>query len=72
MSSSFTPSGAERYEIRFQSLFHTGRAVSFPCDRQGRVQVEGLSDRARKCYEQARSRVGSEYATPAIVPSDLH
>ena len=25
------------YEIRFQSLFHEGRALSFPCDAQGRV-----------------------------------
>ena len=24
-----------RYELRFQSLFHSGRALSFPCDRQG-------------------------------------
>ena len=28
------------YEIRFQSLFKEGRALSFPCDRDGRFDLE--------------------------------
>ena len=27
------------YELRFQSLFHQGRAMSFPCDEIGRAHV---------------------------------
>ena len=54
------------YEIRFQSLFHEGRALSFPCDAQGRVELDGLSDRARENYLYARAVVGRDYAYPSI------
>ena len=56
------------YEIRFQSLFQEGRALSFPCDAEGHVQMDALSDRARDNYLYARAVVGREYATPAVAP----
>ncbi|SHM64389.1 hypothetical protein [Rhizobacter sp. OV335] len=61
-----------RYEIRFQSLFNEGRALAFPCDADGHVQMDALSDRARTNYLYARAVVGREYATPAVMRSDLH
>ncbi len=57
------------FEIRFQSLFKPGRALSFPCDAQGRVQLDSLSDRARDNYLYARAVVGREFAYPAVLPS---
>ena len=60
------------YEIRFQSLFHEGRALSFPCDAQGRVELDGLSDRARENYLYARAVVGRDYAYPSIQPLCPH
>ncbi len=60
------------YEIRFQSLHDSGRGLSFPCDAQGRVGEEHLSERARLAYRRAQSLVGREYATPAVQLSDLH
>lgn len=60
------------YEIRFQSLFKPGRALSFPCDAQGRVQLDSLSDRARDNYLYARAVVGREFAFPAVLPSGAH
>ncbi len=60
---------AARYELRFQSLFHTGRGVSFPCDRQGAVHWEALSERARASFLRAQEQVGREYAAPAVMPS---
>ena len=60
------------YEIRFQSLFHAGRAVSFPCDAQGHVDLDRLSERARLAYLHARALVGREYASPAVIPAELH
>ena len=56
------------YEIRFQSLFHEGRALTFPCDAEGHVQMDALSDRARDNYLYARAVVGREYATPSVAP----
>ncbi len=54
------------YELRFQSLFNEGRALSFPCDAQGHVDMDALSERARGNYLYARAVVGREYATPAV------
>jgi hypothetical protein len=60
------------YEVRFQSLFHEGRALSFPCDAQGRVSLDSLSERARDNYLYARAVVGREYAHPSVIPARPH
>ncbi|BDI05744.1 hypothetical protein [Sphaerotilus microaerophilus] len=60
------------YEVRFESLFHPGRGLTFPCDAQGRVALHRLPDRARENYRRAQSQVGVEYATPAVRLADLH
>jgi len=60
------------YELRFDSLFVEGRGLSFPCDAQGRVAMERLSDRARTNYLYARAVVGREFRTPAVMRADLH
>lgn len=61
---------AERggFELRFQSLFHEGRALVFPCDAAGQVKLDALSERARENYLYARVVIGREYAVPAVVP----
>jgi len=59
------------FEIRYQSLFSQGRALSFPCDAEGHVELDALSDRARDNYLYARAVVGREYAFPSIRPA-LH
>lgn len=57
------------YQLRFESLFHSGRALAFPCDDHGQVQLDALSERARDNYLYARAVVGREYATPTVVPA---
>jgi hypothetical protein len=57
------------YELRFQSLFDGGRAMSFPCDQAGHVDLDALSERARDNYLYARAVVGREYAQPAVTPA---
>jgi hypothetical protein len=54
------------HEIRFQSLFHEGRALCFPCDENGQVAMDSLSERARDNYLYARAVVGREYAHPCV------
>jgi hypothetical protein len=56
------------FELRFESLFHPGRAMVFPCDERGCVVLDALSDKARSNYLYARAVVGREYATPAVMP----
>lgn len=61
-----------RYELRFPCLFGTGRGYAFPCDPQGRVDLDRLSDEARTNYLYARAVVGRELATPAVQRSTAH
>ena len=58
-----------RFELRFQSLFDSGRGFAFPCDPEGQVDLDQLSDRARHNYLYARAMVGRELAVPAVRPS---
>jgi hypothetical protein len=65
-------STAIQFELRFQSLFHSGRGFAFPCDPKGRVDMDQLSERTRNNYLYARAMVGRELAVPAVRPSGLH
>ncbi|MEP6505806.1 MAG: hypothetical protein ABJD97_20905 [Betaproteobacteria bacterium] len=55
-----------RYELRFQSLFHSGRALTFPCDRLGEVHWDAMTDGARTNFLRAQDSVGREFASPAV------
>jgi hypothetical protein len=58
-----------QYELRFNSLFDSGRGYAFPCDPDGHVDINQLSDRARNNYLFARAVVGLELAVPAVRPN---
>jgi hypothetical protein len=58
--------------IKFQSLSNAGKALVFPCDAQGRVALDELSERARENYLYARAVVGREFAFPCVVPDTSH
>ena len=60
------------FELRFQSLFNDGRALAFPCDAAGRVELDALSERARSNYFYARTVIGREFAFPAVQPALRH
>ena len=63
---------SQRYELRFRSLFNPGRALAFPCDARGEVELDSLSERARNNYFYARAVVGRDFAAPAVQPVELH
>ena len=60
------------FEVRFQSLFHEGRAMAFPCDSKGLVDLDAMSERARINYLFARGMIGREYAMPLVQVCELH
>jgi hypothetical protein len=60
----------DSYELRFESLFNTGRALAFPCDAFGGVILDALSDTARRNYLFARAVVGRDYASPIVLRRD--
>jgi hypothetical protein len=57
-----------RYELRFSGLFNRGRGYAFPCDADGHVDVDELSDRGRDNYFYARAVVGTELSAPVVAP----
>lgn len=71
-SSRHVPDPLSSYELRFDSLFVEGRGLSFPCDAQGRVDLDALSERARSNYLYARAVVGREFGTPSVRRRALH
>lgn len=60
------------FVLRFDSLFHDGRAFAFPCDARGTVDIDRLSERARHNYFFARSVIGRDVAPPVTCPATLH
>jgi hypothetical protein len=54
------------FVLRFQSLFDEGRAYAFPCDAQGHVDLDALSEKARNNYLYARAVIGLEVAMPHV------
>ena len=72
MSTSSSLQTPTAFEIRFQSLFREGRAMVFPCDSRGVVDLDAMSEKARTNYLFARGMVGREYAMPLIQESIRH
>lgn len=60
------PGAVSEFQLRFASLFSQGRALSFPCNATGGVDMEGLSARAKDNYLFARGMVGRDYSPPCI------
>jgi hypothetical protein len=55
-----------RYELRFTGLFDRGRGYAFPCDAQGHVDIDALSERGRANYLFARAVVGTLLSVPLV------
>lgn len=58
------------FELRFDLLFQPGRGLAFPCHADGRVDLDGLSERARDNYLIARAIVGRDFTTPFVRRDD--
>lgn len=65
-------SRSNAYQLCFRSLFHSGRGYAFPCDSDGHVDLDTMSERARNNYFYARAMVGRELAAPAVENDYLH
>ena len=59
-------SRSHAHQLCFRSLFHSGRGYAFPCDCDGQVDLDTMSENARNNYFYARAMVGRELSAPAI------
>jgi hypothetical protein len=66
LSGSVEAAAPAAFELRFPSL-DASPSVSFPCDVAGRVDMNGLSERARANYLRVRALVGRDFAWPMIL-----
>jgi hypothetical protein len=55
------------FEVQYLSLEAAEHDLRFPCDPQGRVDLDGLSPQAVENYLFARALVGRSFAPPALV-----
>jgi hypothetical protein len=61
-----TVSTLSPYELRFKSLIASGLSYAFPCDADGQVNMDELTDVLRESYLYARTVIGREYARPEV------
>ena len=53
------------FRLCFRSL-DSGAGFVFPCDAEGHVDLDHMSERARNDYFYARAMMGREVAYPAV------
>ena len=56
-----------RFELRYRSLSPYHCDYAFPCNAQGEVNLDQLSERARDNYLFARAMVGCDLLTPEVL-----
>jgi hypothetical protein len=57
------------FELRFVSLFDEGRGYAFPCDAEGHVDLDTLSERLKLNYLYVRKLIGRDFCAPAVRPT---
>ena len=57
---------APRFELRYRSVSRHRCGYVFPCDAEGHVDLDALSERARENYLYARAVVGLDLMAPEV------
>ena len=66
------PAEGVQYELCFHTRVDRACAFAFPCDASGCVDLDALSEQARRDYLFARMVVGPLFLKPAVRQSALH
>jgi hypothetical protein len=66
MSVSASPARHSAYQLRYRALDQRSRALAFPCDADGHVDLDALSEAARNDYFFARAVVGGQFTRPSV------
>ena len=72
MAVSHLCSDEREFELRYESLFNQGRDYAFPCDADGQVDMNSLSERARQNYLYVRTLVGRDFSTERALALERH
>ena len=55
-----------QFQLCFKPLSASGNGFAFPCDPNGQVDLDRMSERARNNYFYARAMVGRELTAPSV------
>lgn len=66
MNSTVNTQPVSCYELHFRSLMLPDRGWAFPCDAEGRVDMDAMTERVRNNYLFARALVGIEHDVPRV------
>ena len=58
------------YQLHYSALRDGRRGLDFPCDADGRVDIDALSEAARNDYFYARAVVGRDLDRPCVQMND--
>jgi hypothetical protein len=61
-----------KHEVLFRALVSNRRSMAFPCDPQGGVSIDSLSEREKNDYLFARAMMGRDFAAPSVRSRDLN
>jgi hypothetical protein len=64
------PTPAHSHRLCFAALGTGGRTFDFPCDSDGHVDLDRLSERSRNDYFFARAVVRTAFARPSVRRAD--
>ena len=67
MRTAASHSSAHRFQIRFPSVPLHERPMAFPCDAEGNVDMDRLSEVTRSDYFFARIMIRRQSAKPEVV-----
>jgi hypothetical protein len=56
------------HALRFEPLGDQGQVLEFPCDAQGHVDLDLLSEQALETYLYARAMIGRHFHSPRCLP----
>ena len=59
---------ATHFELRYRSFSPHRCGYAFPCDVNGRVNIDKLSEEVRENYLYARAMVGFDMQRPQVFP----
>ena len=69
--SSSSSSSKSGFQLCFRAL-RSGSDFAFPCDAEGHVDLDQMSERTRNNYFYARAMMGREVSYPAVEAATLH
>jgi len=62
-----TPTDCAHFELRYRSFSSHRCSYAFPCDEQGQVDLDALTEQARENYLYARAMVGFDLLQPEVL-----